>query len=83
MEMPVSPQTDSRPGAEVVLSVPSMMCEGCAEKIRGALMALPGVRAVTAKLWRKRVHVHYEPTRIDTKQLVDALGNAGFAATEA
>lgn len=67
---------------EVDFSIPSMMCDGCAERIRGALTAIPGVREVKTKLWRKRVHIRYEPSRIGTEQIKHALGAAGFAAVE-
>jgi len=69
--------------AEVEFSVPSIMCDGCGEKIRGALMAIHGVQKVKAKLWRKRVHVRYQPSEIHKEQIKNALGAAGFPATEA
>jgi copper chaperone CopZ len=68
--------------AEVEFSVPSMMCDGCAGKIRHALTAVPGVQQVKAKLWRKRVRVRYEPSTIGVEQLKDALVAAGFPAVE-
>lgn len=45
---------DARAGplSEVEFSIPSMVCDGCAEKIRETLAAIPGVRAVKPKLWR-------------------------------
>lgn len=76
-------EAETSPVAEVAFSVPSMMCDGCAEKIRGALMEIPGVRGVDAKLWRKRVHVRYEPSRIGAEQIRHAFSTAGFPATAA
>ena len=71
------------PLSEIELSVPSMVCDGCAEKIREALTAIPGVRAVKPKLWRKRVRVRYESSKVTESQIKDALGAAGFSAIEA
>jgi len=69
--------------AEVEFSVPSMVCDGCAEKIRHALTATPGVRDVKTKVWRKRVRLRYEPSEVRPEQLKDAPRTAGFPASEA
>lgn len=71
------------PTTELELSVPSMVCDGCAEKIRNAVTALPGVHEVKVGLWRKRVRVRYEPTRVQEAQLKQAIASAGFAVAEA
>jgi copper chaperone CopZ len=68
--------------AELELLVPSMVCEGCAEKIGDALRPLPGVREVRPDLARKRVSVRYEPARVQESELRDALASAGFGAAE-
>ena len=69
--------------AEVEFSIPSMVCDGCAEKIREALAAIPGVRAVKPKLWRRRVQVRYEPARVGETQIKDALDGGGYCAVQA
>ena len=69
--------------ASVEFSVPGMVCDGCAERVRGVLTALPGVREVTPKLWRKHVEVRYEPASVQEGQIKAALGAAGFDAAEA
>ncbi len=69
--------------AEVDYLVPSMVCEGCAEKIGEALRALPGIREVKPKLAQKQVYVRYEPERVRAQDLREALAAAGFAAVEA
>jgi copper chaperone CopZ len=76
-------EAGASPVAEVEFSVPSMMCDGCAEKIRGALIAIHGVQKVKAKLWRKSVQVRYQPSEVHKEQIKDALGAAGFPVTEA
>jgi copper chaperone CopZ len=68
--------------AELELSVPDMMCDGCAEKIGSTLRAMPGVEAVKAKLWRMRVRVRYESSRLQAAHIKDALRAAGFSVSE-
>ncbi len=74
---------ETGPLAEVEFLVPSMVCEGCAEKITGALATLPGVQEVKPKIPQKHVYVRYEPSRVQEQQLRHALGAAGFGAVEA
>jgi heavy metal translocating P-type ATPase len=64
--------------AEVEYLVPSMVCEGCAEKIGEALRSLSGVREVKSVVAQNRVHVRYEPTRVREEDLRGALAAAGF-----
>ncbi|MGH8248167.1 MAG: heavy-metal-associated domain-containing protein, partial [Gammaproteobacteria bacterium] len=68
---------------ELELLVPSMVCEGCAEKISSALRAVPGVREVKPKVPQKHVYVQYDPQRVKNQALKDAVSKAGFAAVEA
>ena len=68
----------SGPLADREFLVPSMVCEGCAEKIAGALTSLPGVRRVKSKVPQKRVHVRFEPEKVHEQQLKDALTKSGF-----
>lgn len=65
---------------EVEFSVPTMVCDGCAERMRNVLERLPGVRQVRPKLWSKRVAVRYAPETTTEDQLRDALEMAGFPA---
>ncbi len=71
------------PTAEIEFSVPTMVCDGCAERLRNALAAVPGVHGVKPKLWSKRVEVRYEPAAVREDQLRAALGAAGFETAEA
>jgi copper chaperone CopZ len=81
--MMMAPDAPADPLSEVEFSIPSMVCDGCAEKIREALTGIPGVRAVKPKLWRKRVHVRYEPSRVGVTQIKEALDAAGYRAVRA
>jgi len=75
-------ETEVEALAEVEYLVPSMVCEGCAEKIDDALRPLPGVRDVRPNVARKHVHVRYEPARVREEDLRTALAAAGFSASE-
>ena len=67
---------------EVILSVPGMMCDGCAETVRDLLMAIPGVRQARASAWRKHVAVRFEPSRVGPAEIRSALAKGGFDAVE-
>jgi copper ion binding protein len=67
--------------ADMEVSVPNMVCEGCAESINAALVSLPGVLKIKAKVWSKRVHVQYEMDRASKEDVIDTLEKAGFAST--
>lgn len=65
---------------KAVLSVPGMVCDGCAERIGTILTPIPGVLQVKTRLWRKQVQVSFQVAEIDVKAIVAALGQAGFEA---
>lgn len=73
----------SGPLADRKFLVPNMVCDGCAEKIAGALTSLPGVRGVKSKVPQKCIQVRYEPERVHEQQLKDALTKIGFTALAA
>lgn len=62
------------------LTAPDIVCGGCANAIKKAVGALPGVSAVEVDVDSKRVTVTHEPTA--TREAVTAaLDRAGFPAT--
>jgi P-type Cu+ transporter len=75
--------TPSGPLADREFLVPNMVCEGCAEKIAGALTSVPGVRSVKSNVPQKRIQVRYEKEQVDAQQLKDALAKNGFTALNA
>jgi Cu+-exporting ATPase len=68
--------------AQAEFRVSNMVCEGCAETIRTALHALPGVQEVTPKVLHKQVSVRYEPAKVQEPQLKSALAESGFTVVE-
>jgi len=65
--------------AQVELVIPSMVCEGCAEKISTELKSLPGVRKVKANVRKKRISIDYEPGRVQKEQFQEALIKVGYS----
>lgn len=76
-------QQSSAALAETEFLIPSMVCEGCAEKITSALNPIAGVKTVKPKVPQKRIYIQYEPLKVGEEQLKAALGNAGFDAVKA
>ncbi len=68
---------------EVTLSVPGMMCDGCAERVRDALLAVPGVRRAKSSVWRRHVTVRFEPSQVGPAEIRSALADKGFESREA
>ncbi|KZZ24143.1 hypothetical protein A3753_17840 [Sulfitobacter sp. HI0082] len=62
---------------KAVLSVPGMVCDGCAERIGAILTPIPGVLQVKTRLWRKQVQISFQVAEIDVDALVAALDQAG------
>ena len=58
--------------------VPTMVCDGCADRMRTVLKRIPGVRQVRPSVWRKRVVIRYEAGQVSEDQLRSALDAAGF-----
>jgi len=75
----------TRPNLDVTvtLEVPGMVCDGCAERIRGTLTKIPGVHKVKTKLWQKQVQVTFEEETVSEKTIVHALSQQGFGAATA
>ncbi len=77
--MTIQPNSD----VTVTLDVPGMVCDGCAEKIRGALTQIHGVHKVKTKLWQKQVQVTFKKETVSEKAIVHALSQQGFDAAAA
>ena len=64
----------------VILAVQNMYCATCPYTVKGSLMAVQGVTAVTVSLKDKTAVVTYDDTRTDVKALTAATTNAGYPA---
>ncbi len=77
-QVPVERKVETRGGlAEVELEIPSMVCEGCAEKISTELKLLAGVRKVKANVRKKSISIDYDPGRVLKEQFKEALIKVG------
>ena len=72
-------QLDSAACETTVLVVPGMHCASCMAKVERGLGAVPGVSAARVNLTARQVRVEHE-AGVTMPQLVDALGNIGFAS---
>lgn len=72
-------QSDSAAAVTTVLVVPGMHCAGCMAKVERGLNAVEGVSAARVNLTARQVRVDHDPA-VTAPQLVDALGNIGFAS---
>ena len=66
---------------EVALDVMGMTCPSCVRHVNEALADLDGVKKVEVRLRDGKVLVQYDPDRVETSDLVDALREAGYEST--
>lgn len=66
------------PLVEVEIRTPGMVCEGCADTLSRALMALQAVHNVVPDVKQKRVRVLYDPQRVTEDQLRQHVDKMGF-----
>jgi mercuric ion transport protein len=66
---------------EVVLDVPGMTCSSCPVTIQKSLKKVDGVIEASASFEKKIAVVKYDPTKISTKDLLEATRNAGYEST--
>lgn len=67
---------------ETTFKISNIVCEGCAEKITTTLKALPGVKEVKSKAFKKQIQVNYYPEQIKQEELKNALEKEGYIADE-
>jgi len=65
----------------VVLEVKGMTCGGCASKIAQALKELKGVYGADVSFEKNRATVKFQPKKITTAKLVQAVKKLGYQAT--
>ena len=62
----------------VSFKVEGMTCGGCIASVKRVLEALPGVSNVNVTLDPGRATVDYDPARVTSEALRDAVQNAGY-----
>lgn len=66
---------------EIVLDVMGMTCPSCVRHVNEALADLDGVNKVDVRLRDGKVVVQYDPERVETSALLEALRDAGYEST--
>lgn len=66
---------------EVVLDVPGMTCAACPVTIQKSLARVDGVIEASASFEEKNAVVRYDPTKVSTKDLMEATRKVGFEST--
>jgi copper chaperone CopZ len=68
------------PSERVLFQVDGLTCGSCEGRVRQALQAKTGVRAVGVDLGAKTVAVEYEAGAADPKELADTMTRLGYPA---
>lgn len=73
-----------RPGGlrHTTLRITGMHCAACARRVETSLAALQGVREAAVNLATERATVAHESDKINTEQLIEAVVNLGYGASE-
>lgn len=55
-----------------------IVCEGCEERIEGALKRLPGIEKVRARARSQRVEVLFDDAAVNAAAIAERLAEAGY-----
>lgn len=66
--------------ARVTLHIDGMTCASCSLAVRTALRRLDGVREANVSFDEKRARVVYDPARVTTERMVQAINDLGYRA---
>lgn len=64
--------------ARVRMALSGMTCDRCAASVEAAFKEIPGVRSAMVSYEKGEAAVQYDPARVKTDQLVEAVRKAGF-----
>ncbi len=67
-------------GATATFRVHGMTCGGCEVGVERVVKKLDGVEEVKASHKEGRAEVTYEPEKVTTEQIVEAIGTLGYTA---
>ncbi|KAL5719685.1 P-type Cu(+) transporter [Ranunculus cassubicifolius] len=62
------------------IRIKGMACTSCSESIERSLLTVAGVKKVVVGLALEEAKIHFDPSLIDTDQLIQAIEDAGFGA---
>lgn len=67
---------------ECELKVKGMDCPSCAMNVENAVKKLVGVSDISVNFITRKAGIKYDPSRINTSQIIGAIENAGYNAIE-
>lgn len=62
------------------MTIQGMHCKSCVTLLTEALTDIPGVAKATVSLERQNAEVTYDPTKVDSKRLREAIAAEGYEA---
>jgi cobalt/nickel transport system ATP-binding protein len=68
--------------AEHVWSVPDVTCEACVGKIESAVRPILGVESVSVDVTKRKVHLRYQPDRVELDAVRAAMEHTGYRVAE-
>eukprot|EP00252_Welwitschia_mirabilis_P024249 TRINITY_DN7129_c0_g1_i2.p1 TRINITY_DN7129_c0_g1~~TRINITY_DN7129_c0_g1_i2.p1 ORF type:complete len:630 (-),score=69.53 TRINITY_DN7129_c0_g1_i2:1124-2872(-) len=72
--------THESPSKICYLRITGMTCSACSSTIENTLSRLEGIVKCTVALATEEAVIHYDATKLNTKDLVDAVDDMGFSA---
>jgi copper chaperone CopZ len=75
-----APRRSSVAGVTETIDVGGMHCGGCEQRLRDALLAVPGVTGAVAEHIGDLVDVTFDPEQVDLAHIRRAIVAAGFVA---
>jgi len=77
-----SPKAAEEPAATATidLSIGGMTCTGCENTICSNLEKIPGVKSVTASYTEGTAIIEFEPGKVDTLKIKEAVDGLGYKA---
>jgi len=68
---------------KIILPVTGMTCASCVATIEKGLSKIPGVSRVNVNLASEKASIEYEPSKVDTKTLMDTISDVGYGVAVA
>ncbi len=69
---------ETKHAKKIILPVTGMTCASCVATIEKGLSKLPGVSQVNVNLASEKASIEYDPSRVNTKALIDTISDVGY-----
>ncbi len=63
---------------KITLQIAGMTCASCVATIEKGLSKVPGVSQVNVNLASEKASIEYDPSKVDTKALMDTISDVGY-----